>query len=142
MALWKNSIVIHTPPEEVFAYVDDPMTLVEWLPGLMAVFDVIGSGIGQQQEFTYKMAGVRLHGQAVIVEHVPNTRSVYQTVGMVHSDFGYSVEAHEEGTRLTLEVKYTVPIPVLGRQAERLVIARNAREFELALTNIKETLEA
>lgn len=117
------------------------MKLVEWLPGLMAVYEVVGSGIGQQQELTSKMAGVRLHGQAVVVEHVPNALSVQQTVGMVHSDFGYSVEPHEDGTLLTLEIKYTIPIPVLGKLAERLVVARNAREFELALTNIEETVE-
>ena len=142
MASWKNSIIIHASPDRVFAYVDDPMKLVEWIPGLMAVDDVIGSGAGQQQEFTAKMAGIRLHGQSVVVEHVPNKCAVHQLVGMVHATFGYFVEPHDEGTRLTLEVEYSVPIPVLGKLAEHLVIKRNARELELALVNVKETLES
>lgn len=141
MAAWKNSIVIDASPDRVFAYVDDPSKLVEWLPGVVEVRDVIGSGAGQQQEWTYKMAGVKLRGQTVVVEYVPKTSSVHQTVGMIHSTFAYSVEPHDEGTRLTLDVEYAVPIPVLGKLAERLVIARNARELELALTNVKETLE-
>lgn len=56
MISWKNSIVIHAPTDRVFAYVDDPMNLVEWLPGMVEVADVIGSGAGQQQTWTYKMA--------------------------------------------------------------------------------------
>ena len=70
MVSWKNSIVIHAPTDRVFAYVDDPMNLVEWLPGMVEVADVIGSGAGQQQAWTYKMAGLFLHGEATVVEHV------------------------------------------------------------------------
>jgi hypothetical protein len=60
---------------------------------------------------------------------------------MIHSTFAYGVESHEEGTTLTLEVEYSVPIPVLGKLAEHIAARRNAREFELALINVKETLE-
>lgn len=142
MASWKNSIVIHAPPDKVFAYVDDPMTLVEWLPGMVEIRNVIGTGAGQQHEWTYKMAGLLLRGQATVVEHVPNRCAVHQTIGTISSDFGYAVEPHEEGTTLTLEVEYSVPIPVLGKLAEHIALRRNAREFDLALQNVKETLEA
>jgi carbon monoxide dehydrogenase subunit G len=141
MASWRDSIVIRAPRERVFAYVDDPETLVEWLPGMVDVHDVVGRGGGQQQEWTYKMVGIPLRGQAVVVEHVPGTSAVHQTIGMVHSTFAYSVEPHEKGTRFTLEIDYTIPIPVLGRLAEHVVIARNAREFEVGLANLKELLE-
>ena len=141
MASSKKSTVVRVPPEQVFAYVDEPEHLVEWLPGLMAVYEVIGSGAGQQMEWTHKMAGMRLHGQTVVVEHVPNKYAVHQLVGMLHGTFTYSVEACEAGTELTLEIEYSIPVPLLGRLAERLVIARNARELELALTNVKESLE-
>ena len=105
MASWKSSIVIHAPPDKVFAYVDDPMNLVEWLQGMVEIRNVIGTGAGQQQEWTYKMAGLLLHGQATVVEHVPGKCAVHQTIGTINSDFGYSVEPHEEGTTLTLEVE-------------------------------------
>jgi hypothetical protein len=61
---------------------------------------------------------------------------------MISSTFRYAVESHEEGTTLTLEVEYSVPIPVLGKIAERIALGRNARDFEIALENVKETLEA
>ena len=141
MASWKNSIVIHAPTNRVFAYVDDPMNLVEWMPGMFEVGDVLGSGAGQQQTWTYKMAGLFLYGEATVVEHVPGKCAVHQTIGMIQSTFAYRVEPHEEGTTLTLEVEYSVPIPVLGKLAEHIAVRWNAREFELALVNVKETLE-
>jgi carbon monoxide dehydrogenase subunit G len=142
MASWKDSIVVHAPPDQVFAHVDDPMNLVEWLPGMVEIRNVIGNGVGQQQEWTYKMAGLLLRGQAVVVEHVPNHRAVHQTIGMIHSNFAYSVETLEEGSELSLDIEYSVPIPVLGKLAEHIALRRNAREFALALENVKERLEA
>jgi carbon monoxide dehydrogenase subunit G len=142
MASWKNSVAIHAPVDRVFGYVDDPTTLAEWLPGMFQVHSVNGAAEGQQHEWTYKMAGVPLRGQAVVVEHVPNVRAVHQSIGMIHVTFAYSVDSVDEGTLLTLEIEYTIPVPVLGRLAERIVLARNEREFEMALTNVKEALEA
>jgi len=61
---------------------------------------------------------------------------------MVSSTFGYTIEPHAEGTALTLETEYSIPMPVLGRLAERVLLRRNRRELELALINVKETLES
>ncbi|MFW2387857.1 MAG: SRPBCC family protein [Polyangiales bacterium] len=142
MRSWKSSIQIDAPADRVFAYVDDPKAMPEWFPSLVEVHNVIGAGEGQQEEWTYKLAGILLRGEATVVEHVPNQRAVHQTIGMGHGTVGYSVERHDEGTTLTLEIEYEIPIPVLGRMAERLTIQRNAREFELALINVREALEA
>ncbi len=141
MASWKNSIVIHAPSDRVFAYMDDPMNLVEWLPGMFEVRNVIGTGAGQQYEWTYKMAGPLLRGQSTVIEHHPNERAVHQNIGMISAIWGYTVEPHQEGTTLTIDVEYSIPIPVLGKLAEHIAIRRNKREFDMALTNVKETLE-
>ena len=61
---------------------------------------------------------------------------------MVSSTFGYCVEPHDDGTELTLEIEYSVPIPLVGRLAEHVLVRRNAREFQLALDNVKELMEA
>ena len=142
MDSWKNGIVIHAPADDVFAYVDEPMRLAEWLPSIVEVRNVIGTGAGQQFEWTAKMAGLLLRGQSTVVEHVPNHCGVHQTIGMVGSDFGYFVEPHAEGTTLTLEIQYSIPMPLIGRLAERVLLRRNIREFELALINVKEMLES
>jgi len=142
MASWKNSILIHAPANEVFAYVDDPMNLPMWLPSIVEVRDVIGIGAGQQFEWTAKMAGLLLRGQTTVIEHVPDKCGVHQTIGMVHSTFGYSVEPQGEGTALSIEIDYSIPVPVIGRLAERVLLRRNVREFEVALVTVKDLMEA
>jgi uncharacterized membrane protein len=142
MASWKDSIVVQASTDRVFAYVDEPMNLPIWLPFIVAVHDVIGTGAGQQFEWTSKMAGLVLHGQSTVVEHAPNKCGVHQTIGMVRSTFGYAVEPHEKGTRLTLKVEYSIPVPVVGRLAEHVLLRRNVRELEVGLATIKEVLES
>jgi hypothetical protein len=61
---------------------------------------------------------------------------------MVSSTFGYAVEPHEKGTRLTLEIEYSIPVPVVGRLAEHVLLRRNVREFEMGLATVKEVLES
>ena len=141
MASWKDSILIHAAPNDVFAYVDDPTELPTWLPAMIEVRNVVGTGLGQQYEYTYKMGGLQLRGQSVVIEHVPNERGVHQVLGMISALWDYSVEPHPDGTVLNIEVDYTIPIPVLGRLAERLTIKQNAASFELALISVKDVME-
>jgi ligand-binding SRPBCC domain-containing protein len=142
MASWKDSILIDAPPEDVFAYVDEPRELPTWLPSMIEVRNVIGTGLGQQYEYTYKMAGLLLRGQNIVVEHVPNERGLHQVIGMISALWDYSVEPHADGTLLNIQVEYSIPIPVLGRLAERLAIKQNAASFDLALINVKDVMEA
>jgi len=141
MASWKDSILIHASPHDVFAYVDDPALLPTWLPNMVEVRNIIGTGLGQQYEYTYKMGGLLLRGQNVVIEHTPNERGLHQVIGAISALWDYSVEPHEDGTLLNIEVEYSIPIPVLGRLAERIAILQNARSFELALLNVKDVME-
>lgn len=137
-----NSIIIRAPARDVFAYVNEPRTLADWMVGMIETRNVRGEGEGQQYEWTFKMVGVQLRGENVVVEHVPNERAVHQSIGMISSTWTNTVRPEDDGTELTLEVEYTIPVPVLGKLAEHLTIQRNARNMDVALLNVKETLEA
>jgi uncharacterized protein YndB with AHSA1/START domain len=136
-----NSININAPVEKVFAYVTDPLTTPEWLVGATEVTDVTGSGVGQHYHWKYNMLGVPLRGESTVSEHVPNERLVEENKGGITSKFTYTFAPHEGGTKLDLEVDYTIPVPVLGKLAEQLVLKRNQREADMTLQNIKERLE-
>lgn len=142
MISYENSIVIEVPLGEVFAQLSDFRKLPSWLTGLMEVRHVIGTGEGQQCEWTFKMAGILLHGTAVIVESVPNERSVHQTIGMLAAVSTFTVEPHEGGTKVSTHFEYTLPVPVLGRLAEHLTVRRMERDLGASLLNLKEMLEA
>lgn len=40
-----------------------------------------------------------------------------------------------------MEIDYTIPVPVLGKLAEKLVLKRNERESATNVQNIKERME-
>ena len=142
MASYEGSIVINAPVSEVFAYANAPSTMPDWMSALVEVRNVIGSGAGLQWEWTYKMAGVHVRGQSVIVDYILNECATHQGIGMLSVDWTTMVEPHDGGTKLTAKLEYTIPVPVLGRLAEHLTIRRNARELDASLLNLKETLEA
>ena len=141
MAKVERSITINAPVEKVFNYLADPMAQLEWLPSMMDVKDVSGSGVGQHFRWTYKMAGVMLKGETTVTEHIPNERRVTQSKGGVTSTWIVNLETHDGGTMMKLDIEYTIPIPVLGKIAEKIVLKRNEREADLAMSNIKENME-
>lgn len=141
MIAYDESIVIEAPLPKVFAYVNDLSTMPDWLTGLVEVRNVIGTGVGQQCDWTFKMIGVQLRGAAVVVDCVPSERCTHQSIGMLCSDWTNLVEPHEDGTKLTVEVEYTLPGVVVGKLAEHLTIRRMKRGLRSSLLNAKDMLE-
>ena len=87
------------------------------------------------------MVGVRLEGETTVTEHIPNERRVIQTKGGVISTWTFTLKPHDGGTKLKMDIDYTIPIPVLGKLAEKLVLRRNEREADLAMASIKDKME-
>jgi len=137
-----NSTHINAPVEKVFAYVTDPMNTPEWMVSMSEVTDVTGSGVGQHAHWKYKMIGIPLHGESTITEQVPNERAVTKSKGGITSTFTWTFAPDEGGTKLDLEIDYSIPVPVLGKLAEKLVLKRNEREMGMNAQNIKERLES
>jgi uncharacterized membrane protein len=143
MAKVAKSITINAPVEEVFGYFDDPSNLPEVWPSLVEVRDVqrLPNG-GNKFRWIYKMAGLRLEGTSEDTEYVTNQRTVTRSQGGIDSTITLTYEPENGGTRVTLENEYSVPIPVLGRLAEAVILRQNEREGELLLANVKDRLEA
>ena len=136
-----NSVNISAPVEKVFAYVSDPTNLPEWMGSLSEVTNVTGSGVGQHYHWKYNMVGIPLRGESTITELVPNERFATESKAGVENTFTFTFTPHESGTKLDLEVDYNIPVPVLGKLAEQLVLKRNRREAEMWMENLKERLE-
>jgi len=141
MSKINNSINISAPVEKVFAYVTDAMNTLEWFVGMTEVTDVTGSGADQRSRWTYTMIGIPFHGESKFTEYVPNQRTVSKQEGGITSIITYTFAPHEGGTKLGMDIDYTIPVPVLGKLAEKLVFKRNQREAAMSMQNIKERLE-
>jgi carbon monoxide dehydrogenase subunit G len=139
----EKSIVIHVPVDKVFAFWQDPANQVEVWPSLVEVRDVQHRpGGGYIHTWVYKMAGMRLEGTTETVEFVPNQRFVEVSSGGIDSRLTWTFEPEGDGTKLTWEGEYTVPVPVLGKLAETLIVRMNDREADLILLNLKARMEA
>ena len=141
MAKIERNITINAPVEEVFAYVEDPMSQLEYLPSMVEVKDVTGQGAGAHYRWTYKMAGVRFEGESTMTEYVPNERMVVQSKGGILSTWTWIFAAEDGGTKVNLTVEYTIPVPVLGKLGEALILKQNEREADTAMANLKAKLE-
>ena len=141
MAKVEKSITINAPVEKVFAYIEDPMNQLEYLPSIVEVKDVTGQGVGAHYRWAYKMTGLRFEGETTMTEYVSNERIVVQTKGGIASTWSWTFTSGDGGTEVSLTVEYTIPVPVLGKLGEALVLKQNEREAGTALANIKAKLE-
>jgi uncharacterized membrane protein len=140
MARVHRSILIHAPIERVFEYMADPIHLPEIWPSMIMVRNVTPSPRGNSFDWDYKMLGVRIQGHSEAVEIVKNERHVTRSEKGIPNTFRWLYVTKPEGTEVTLEVDYEVP--VLGRLAEGIVGRVNEREGEMMLKNLKIKMEA
>ena len=137
-----KSINIKSPVEKIFNYISEPTNLPEIWPSLIEIKDVQRLPDGKtKNRWVYKMAGIRLEGTSDGVESVPNQRIVSKTKGGVESTQTWTFQPEGDGTKVTFEVEYTVPIPVLGKLAEAIIVKMNEHEGEVILANLKIRME-
>jgi uncharacterized membrane protein len=139
----RKTITINAPVEKVFGYVNEPTNLPEIWPSMVEVKDVqrLPNG-GNSFRWVYKMAGVRFEGTSEDTEYVASQRVVNKTKDGIESTFVWTFQPEDDGTKLIVEVEYTVPIPLLGKLAEAFIVKQNEREVELLLANLKARMEA
>ncbi|NIS79292.1 MAG: hypothetical protein GTO14_03520 [Anaerolineales bacterium] len=143
MAKIDRTVTINAPVEKVFQFIEEPTNFPEVWPSMVAVKDVepLPTG-GRRFSWVYKMAGLSLEGASETTEYVENQRLVSETKGGIQSKFVWSFAPEGEGTKLHVDIEYTVPVPVLGKLAEGVIVKMNEREAGILLANIKDRLEA
>ena len=52
---------------------------------------------------------MRFEGESAVTEHVPNERLVIESQGGIVSTWTWLLESHDGGTKLDLDIEYTVP---------------------------------
>jgi carbon monoxide dehydrogenase subunit G len=138
-----KSITINAPVEKVFTYIDEPTNLPEIWPSMVEVKDVqrLPNG-GTSFRFLYKLAGILLESTSEDTEYVANQRTVSKTKGGIEGTTTLMFQPEAAGTKVTYEFEGDVPIPVLGKLVEALVVRQSEREIELMLANLKDRIEA
>lgn len=138
MAKIKKTITINAPVDKVFDYASEPTNLPEFWPSMVEVKDVKK---GKSFKWVYKMAGMRFEGTSEVTESIANQRRVTKSTGGIPNMFIWTYQPEQAGTKLMLEIEYTVPVPLLGRLAEAFIVKMNEREADTLLANIKARME-
>ncbi len=142
MAASTKSININAPVDQVFGFVANPANMPEIWPSLIEAknIEMLEQG-GYQYDWKYSMAGVKFNGKTRTVEFIKNEKITDQTLKGIDSKFTWTFQQSEGETRVTLEVEYTIPVPVLGKLAESIIIKQNEKEGEVLLQNLKTLME-
>jgi uncharacterized protein YndB with AHSA1/START domain len=143
MAKLESSVTINAPVEKVFEYASKPENLPEFWPSLIEVSNVkeLPNG-GYSYDFVYKIFGMRLTGSIEETEVVPNERLVNLSTGGIESRNTWLFQPEDDGTNFTIEAEYTVPVPLLGKFAEAVIVRQLEKEGEIILDNLKTMMEA
>lgn len=141
MAKVERSMTVNADVDKVFAYISNPENEMEWFTSISDVRNITGKGVGQRYGFTYKMSGLPLKGESEVKEYVPNQKYVTESKGGINSTWTWTFSPQDGGTRLTVAVEFSMPIPVLGKVGEKLAMGQVEREADLAAANIKAMLE-
>ena len=142
MATIKKSIKINAPVEKVFEYASKPEILPEIWPSMVEVKNIkdLPNG-GHSFDWVYKMAGMRLNGSSEDTEVVPNERTVSLSTGGIESTITWEYQPVDDGTKFTSTIEYKVPIPLLGKLAESIIVKMNENEQDVVLANAKARME-
>ena len=142
MATIKKSIQINAPVEKVFEYAEKPEILPEIWPSIVEVKNIkeLPNG-GYSFDWVYKMAGMRFTGSSEHTEVVPNERTVSLSTGGIDSTITWEYQPVDGGTKFTTIVYSIVPIPLLGKLAESIIVKMNENESNVLLANVKAMME-
>ena len=142
MAKITKSITINAPIEKVFNYVSDSRNLPEIWPSLQEIRNFQRLRDGRiTDSWTYKMAGIRLKGTTT-TQYVENVEVISRTKGGVKSIQIWTFKPVNDGTQVAVDIEYTIPIPVIGKLAEKIVVMMNEHEGDIVMANLKSRMEA
>ncbi|MFC7114186.1 SRPBCC family protein [Natronoarchaeum sp. GCM10025703] len=133
---------VPAPPEDVFAFLDDPENHMAVTPSIAQIDNVerLENG-GKRLDHTFRMAGVALEGELVETVHEPNEQMVFEMRGTLEGELELVFEPESGGTRLTYSATYDIPGRVISTVAEPFARRYNERELRTTLQNVQTHFE-
>jgi uncharacterized membrane protein len=140
----KQTIVIHLPVEDIFAYMSNLEHLLDWSSGVISVkttsSDVMR--VGAMAKCTIRFLGMRSEMIFEIVECEPNRFLTLKSIsGVTPCLFYYQFETLEDGVTSIAQDSIFSFITGFADLAERAVINALHRQLEHDLLTLKDMLE-
>ncbi|MEN6434356.1 MAG: SRPBCC family protein [Anaerolineaceae bacterium] len=137
-----KSITIHAPVEKVYKFMTNPNNLLEIWPSMVEVHKVEMKPDGWHRfDWVYKMGGLKFSGWGEATEVRPNQFVQVTNKSGIPSKFDWTYEAMGEDSKITVDAEYTVPVPLINKLAESIIVKMNEKEAEILLANLKTRME-
>jgi ligand-binding SRPBCC domain-containing protein len=142
MATINKEILIGTPQEKIFNFVNKPNNLLRIWPSLIEVKDeeLLPNG-GYSFTWVNKMLGIQLKGTGEYTDISPNNWFSLKTLGAIETTITWKFQPKENKTLVTFTVDYRIPAPLFGRLAEIAIMKSNEKEAEVILDNLRTIME-
>ena len=139
----QKTVEIKAPVQSVYDFVNQPTNLPSIWPNMVSVSNVVAKmGGAHDFDWVFKMAGIHFKGHTKVEEAEAGKRARVRTEGGIPSTFVWTYSGLDgSGTRLSLEVEYTMPTSVIGKITEAIVAKINERDLETMLSNLKDVME-
>ena len=137
-----QSVVIHRPINEVFAFVTTPENSSRWQSATVETKKITPGpvGVGTRMSHVGKFMGRRIKVTASVTEYTPNRSYRYDSLFRSTAYFlRYTFEPAKEGTKLTLDTE--MELAGLFRLLAPLVVRMTDRMYRKDLDKMKQVLE-
>lgn len=143
MAKISREVHIKTPVTTVFNLIYDPNNLPEIWPNLIEIKNVKESPLGgYDYNWAYNMLGLRFEGRTQVIEFLTDRRMVTKSTKGIESTVTWDFQDDgEEESHLTFEMDYEIPVSLLNRHPEQLILENNGHEVDAMLRNLKTLAE-
>lgn len=139
----KKTAFIEAPPAKIFGYLMNARNVPEVWPRMVAVSNIRSrpDGTSESNDFTYKMAGVEVHGHTEFADVERDRRIVWKSEGGIRSTTRWTLAPHGNGTAIIDEVEYEMPSNLLTLLGAPLLQQFNEREVVACMENLKTRME-
>lgn len=139
----QRSIDIKAPATRIYEFVNRPDNLSAIWPNLVSVSNVSPKAGGASEfDYVFKMGGSQFKGHTHVEEAQPGKLARFRNDGGIPSTFRWTYKAADgSGTRLTLDVEYSMPSSLSGKLPETMQTRINERDLDTMLANLKDVVE-
>ena len=146
MAVIEKKTIVDAQVETVFDYVEDPMHIPEYGPGVgrVEVLQRTDEGLGDSWRLIYSVIGIDFPMTFVATARARPITLVSKLEGAMSGEFRWDFRETEPGrTEVTLRVEYEVKGGAAGRAVDSLVVERmNDKNAARMLENVKQRTES
>ncbi len=133
------SVTINAPIEKIFDAIADQEKAAQYI-STAVLTDTKGKPdeLGSYSEWTYPVAGMKIHGKMTVSEVDKPHRLVQEMSGTMTGKWIWSLEQDGQAVKVVFSVEYSVPGGILGKVANKLFLGRiNQRNSEKCVQGLK-----